>query len=646
MNTRDICSNAQRSIPRDTPLITTWAPDNVYLPGSVIASRFNLAATPWLEEPLLRATDRTTRQVTFMKPVQTGGSVLGEVVMLYWIEFAHGFLQYNWSNNERAMDRWNSRIDGIIHACPPVARRLKDMPRFESKKCEIDFGSVFFRMQGVFVADNLDSDTIPLQINEELHAWEKGHFKKAEGRSTFVWNYKRLNISNAGEVGGELDVVHSSGTRQRWEQLCPGCGHYHAMRTKWEPRRPELGGLRYDGPNGADYRRPDGTYDYNRIRTYARFQMPCGYTVGNDVVERRQLSSNSRYSEPTNDGAELSNRSYTYEAVSIDRIDWVQLIKEKHEAIAAFRNGDPKPWVNYRQQRECIPSSLDDAPLSGGTITIQTKVRKSREGIPLKQGDPHQGEKTRFFSFDRQQGNLSRNEFAHWWGVIRDAALKIVEEKDENGQLIKVRKLWSRLVWEGKCETDEQAIGILDEHECRRWCGTADSGDDTMHVYQFCMRYGINAIKGGAHAFYIHANGARRIYSPERPLHPMAHAAPMFPYLSQEPPTPDPREPLFWLYSKMGIRERLHWLRQSPLYETPVDVSEEYQSHMESEQRQERRNVRTGEPIVEWIQYKKRNDQFVNECYIAMQMEMAGLVGNVKLPKALEQEQESNNDQE
>src|SRR5207245_1234492 len=105
---------------------------------------------------------------------------------------------------------------------------------------EVDFGNVFFRMQGAFIPDNLDSDTIPLQINEEVHAWEPGHLKKARNRSTAVWNFKSGDISNAGKRGDQLDQAFSDGTMQYWQVKCPGCGEYHAMQTKWNPEKPNL----------------------------------------------------------------------------------------------------------------------------------------------------------------------------------------------------------------------------------------------------------------------------------------------------------------------------------------------------------------------------------------------------------------------
>ena len=595
---------AMDAIPAENPDLIEWAEDNVQFPQSVRSKRFNLSVTPWLREPLTRAVDNSTRIITLMKPVQSGGSTFGEVVMLYWIMFWRGFLQYNWSDDKRANERWSSRIRGVLESCAPVGERMLDC---DVSKGEIDFGRIFFRMQGVFNPNALDSDSVTLQINEEIHDWKPGHLKKARNRSTAVWNYKSIDISNAGQKGDQLDKAFCSGTMQQWEVLCPGCSKFHSMRTKWEDRHPELGGLRYDA-DGC--RRSHFDYDYNKLRPTIEYQMPCGFIVHNqDVAMRRQLSLSGRYCRPRNLNAETKYRSYTYEGVIVDYIDWMTLIVDKHDALRARSLGDPEPWRRYCCERECVPFDPENAPLLN--ITVTTKgISKNRDGLQVP--------KLRLFALDRQQGTLARNEFPYWWLVIRDI-------KVEGG------KLRSLLVYEGKVESDEQVIGILAEHKCNHWQGCADSGDDTMHVYRFCIKYGINAIKGGSHDYYTHEGGNRRIFSQEVPLHPMISVPAKFPYMSanigngKTVNTPDPREPMFWLYSKAGIRERLYWMRTGTTYETPEDVSDDYREHQEAEERVE--SITTdGARVYKWIQHKRRNDLFVCEAYIAMQVDQAGMI--------------------
>jgi phage terminase large subunit GpA-like protein len=187
-------------------------------------------------------------------------------------------------------------------------------------------------------------------------------------------------------------------------------------------------------------------------------------------------------------------------------------------------------------------------------------------------------------------------------------------------------------VFEGKIETDEDVVDAVRRHDvCPRHV-VVDSGDDTTHVYQFCLRHGFNAIKGGRGDMYAHevldpsdSKGrktitVKRIFSQEKPLHEMLNMPP-----TQALPEDEPQ---FWLYQKAGIRDRLHYLRASKEipWEVPSDVSSDYMAHMEAEVIEKRRDAR-GYDVTEWVQIRDRNDLFVCECYIAMLMEMAGLIG-------------------
>lgn len=594
------------NFPKPTPSSVEFGEQFVSLPGSARTSNFRIDVAPWLRRPLNDWDDISKRITTLVKPVQTGGSTAGEVVICKTITHGRGFLQYNWSNDKRAKERWESRIEKILKACPPVLGRILQNPK-ELTKQEFDFGRGFFRMQGVFVPDNLDSDTIKHQVNEEIHSWEPGHLAKARNRLSAVSLGKSFDISNASKIKDQLHEAFMAGTQQYWEVFCPGCRKFHRMRTRWEDKRPDLGGLRYDA-DGA--RRPGGYYDYNKIKSTLRFQMPCGFIVHNDPMERRALSESGDYSKPENDGADGSHTSYTYEAVSVDFIDWLQLVKDKHDALRALRLGDPAPWMRYRTEKECIWYDPNENPVEGGLIVLNTEIKKTREGLP----DP----KIRLGQLDRQQGEKHKGEFPYWWVLVRDYSIKMTD---------KGPTLWSRLVHESREETDDNAARVMKDLQVNPWLVVADSGDDTTHVYMFCLRHGFNALKGGKEALYSHPDGSRKIYSADQPLHAMVNRPPIYPYVrTKAGMEPDPREPCFILYSKFGIRERFHYIRTQTIFETPSDVSEDYQKHMDSEERRTRKHPRTNEEINEWIQVRDRNDQFVNECYAALQVDRAGLI--------------------
>lgn len=590
--------------------MVAWAEESEFrLPGSAISERFVCALTPWVRDPLETAGDALTRICTLVKPVQCGGSAVGEIALCYWLSTENtGEIQYNWSDDQAAKKRWDKRIERILKACPSVLARWPTK-RDKAQKCLVIFPHCSLTVQGVKSADNLDSDSIRFQINEEIHSWDTGRLEKAYRRKTAAAFPKTLNISNAGRVKDQLHVAFLEGTQEHWEVKCPGCGAYHVMQTAWDPKKPDLGGLRYNSKDAKNGGGPGTDYDYNRLAGTIRYQMPCGHEVRDNPAERRALSLSGRYGKPRHKGAHLSNRSFTFEAVAVDYIPWLVLIQEKHQALRALKYGDPEPYIRYLQERECRFWDPEERPLTG-KIVLNTAITKDRDGLPDRA--------LRLFALDRQQGELSnqaRPELPHWWLVIRDVK--------PNGD--------SRLVFEGKIHTDEDVIATLDRHNCLRRHGVADSGADTTHVYAFCLKYGISAIKGSSELKFAHrvpdpANPDEeitiyRIFSVEKPLHEMIGAPPARDNIFDEPQ--------FFFYSKVGIRERLHWLRAGGLvkWEVPGDVSEDYQRHMEAEELMERTGPR-GETIHEWVQHKKRNDLFVCECYIALQMDQAGLIGS------------------
>ncbi len=535
-------------------------------------------------------------------PVQTGKSVLGEIMLCRWISDASGSIQYNWENNDKAEERWTLRVSSILRATRPVFE-LWPTDRSKAGKCLVAFPGGPLKMQGVFDEENLDSASVRYQINEEIHGWEPGRLSRARERLTAFWNSTELDISNAGKVSGQLHRAWLESQQRHWEVKCPGCGQYHRMRARWEDRHPEFGGLRYD----ASAARGEDGYDYNKIAPTVRYQFPCGHAVPDEVSVRRALSLSGRYGKPENTGAPAAMPGFTMQAVACDWVPWIKLIQEKHSALAARKNGDSEPWYRYITSRECQFHDEDELP-GFGSIVVSPGIVKDREGLANRLA--------RFAALDRQQGSVMKGELPHWWIVIRDV--------DDTGN--------SLLLFEGKALTDEDAASVIERHQVPAVSVVVDSGDDTTHVYQFCLRYGYNAIKGSGakeQQIFRHADGSQKIYSPDKPLHAMLNAPPRYPYtLTTEGEIPDPREPRFWLYSKPGIRERLAWIRVNRQFVVPSDVSQDYLDHMESEELETYRHPITHETLRRWVQVRKRNDLFVCECYIAMLIDMGGLIAD------------------
>ena len=199
--------------------IVPWAEKYVKVFG-VKGQHYQADITPWTRLPI-ELSDKigSIRYITFIKPVQTGGSVVGEIAICRWIIRGFGKIQWNWDTDDFADKRWYERIEPILLACPPVRAKWPQggQNRFKAQKRLIVFPNCSLDVQGVFDPHSLDSDSVPFKVNEEIHKWKPGHLDKAYRRSTAFAFPIDLKISNAGMTGDQLHEAFKNGTQQHWE---------------------------------------------------------------------------------------------------------------------------------------------------------------------------------------------------------------------------------------------------------------------------------------------------------------------------------------------------------------------------------------------------------------------------------------------
>lgn len=607
-----------KGAPPDPPSdIVEWAEKNVRLIGSVRSETYDRNITPWTVEPLRRCADNQTNVVTLIKPVQTGGTRVGLIAMAWWLKFGYGQIQYNWEKDEKALAKWKDETLPTLRGC----RGLEwSGERFDEVNCYAKFRRTFLRSQGVFNPDSLDSDSIPFQINEEVHAWKAGHLAKARGRQTAVWFPKAVDISNAGAVGDQLFQSWEAGTMQRWEVKCPGCGQYHVMRTRWEDTKPELGGLRY-----KCLKLDNGRYNYNSIQIW--YQMPCGQQIADNPIERRALSLSGRYSEPTNAGAHISHRSYTYDAVTVDFISWLQLIQEKHSALRALKAGDAEPWRRYITERECDFYHDELRPFQGAVV-VTSGVRKNREGVS--------GEAAKIWAADWQQGFKKLGELTHYWLVIESVR----------------QDCSSMVIFAGKIDDDIELIQTLKAHGITEECGLADgvidASKNTKQILSLCYRYGMNAVQGNASGkgSWKHADGSYRYYSPKKYIYMELNMPPRFDkILTRNGWVESPDEPFILMYSKAGILKNHFFLREMKQRVLdsnkdaqpdeyieriiPEDIGEDFLKQSEAWERDLSATGPRKQGEVEGFKQVRRTDHMLScLCYIDLLKDVCGWLGD------------------
>ena len=585
--------------------VVEWAEKNFRVVGGK-TEVFDRRTAPW-QCPVLECAQTPGRYV-YVKPVQSGGTTIGEIVACFWIStWSSGDVALFWPNDAKADDRWIKYTEKRLRACAPVMERTSP-ERFKWVKGLVVFPHLNLSQLGVNTERNVASDTIRGIIGEELHVvengWTPGKLEQVYGRQRAVWNAISFLISNASKEGDQFDQAFQEGTQEHWEVPCPGCKQFHVMHTRWDDKHPELGGLRYDA-DGC--RRNDQTYDYLKLKSTIRFQMPCGCVVHDTPSERRALSLAGRYGEPQNKGALPNNRSFTLESVALHDTRWLDLIRQKHLALRAMKYGDPSLYEVYCREQECRFWNPRERA-EQRAITLTPGRRKNRDGLTDRVA--------RYAAGDYQRGR--EGEPPHWWLVIRDFR--------QDGS--------SMLVWEGRCSDEGELVGTINLHQVQPLFVVLDSGYEAKNVvYPLCISRGYCCIKvegerAGVSKTYRHPDESERIYSEPQPLYKIMGIGP-----TRDNPAEEPR---FWLISKWGAMEQLAWLRTSSVpWGVPEDASDDYKAHMAAWTYSTRRAPTTGEILPTWKLMSEREDDhlYQDECYITVCALMDRLIGLGVLPE-------------
>ena len=603
-------------IPSPMPPIIEWAEANVRLNGAK-GEMFRIDNTPWTRLPIELCFDPEIREVTLVKPTRTGGSAAGHVVICGWSKTAMGQIQYNWPTDKKAADMWEKELENIFK------RSLKISPE---QKGLIKLPNCIISVQGVFAEGNLDSDTIPNQVIEEVHAWERGMLAKAYGRGDACDFPIRFNISNAGMEGDQLHQAFKDGTMRQWEVECPGCKKFHVMRVRWDERHPELGGLWYDYDHA---KRADGSYDYNVIAKTIRYKMPCGHEVPDDITVRRALSAGGRYSEPFNTGARPGVESMTYQAVACHTMDWVGIIKRRNNALLARRFGDEDSYRKYVQEVECEFYSGDKIPFQGAVVLTSGAII-NRTGLENEIG--------KIWAADWQQGFKHLGELTHYWLVIESVLANC------SSQVIFADKVAD----EGELLTVLRQHGITGDDGGGLCDGFVDASKNTKHILSFCYRSGVNAVVGGdvGQKGFRWPDGSNQYYAMKKFIYKELNMPPKFEMiLTREGYVEDPAEPFIIRYNKAGLLKNHFFIREmkpnvlaanpqaTPEHYieriVPGDIGEDYLKHHAAWERDltAKGVKKMGE--VEGFKQIARGDHLMScSTYIDLMKDLTGLLGN------------------
>jgi hypothetical protein len=296
-----------------------------------------------------------------------------------------------------------------------------------------------------------------------------------------------------------------------------------------------------------------------------------------------------RYGAPKNPGAR--SRSFTMEAVSNHDEKLIELIQAKHQALRALKGGDPRLFEIYKREKEC---AFWDPALRPSVKPLEVSPsRKDRDGMPNRQ--------YRFGVLDWQLGEADSP--SHWWALIMDI--------DAEANVL--------VVFEGRLSSDGEAVEVMSRHGVRPNSVAVDSGANTKHIYEFCLKNGFNAIKAVGDKSIRHpSSGTWHAWSEREPLWPMANRT----GTTRDNPA---EEPEYWRISKSGALDLLSFMRSGARqFIVPGDVSEDFKKHFAVWNLEDKVITATNQIEKVWRKSSEKADDhlFILASYIAVFVDM------------------------
>ena len=150
--------------------VLDWAEANVRFPASDRASRFDRNVAPWMNEPLLAATDDETTQLFIRAATGAGKTTFMETLACFIVAQKPGPTLFVGQTDDMVKDWTESRLLPIFRECEPV-HALFPEDRHSLRKTTILFPHMVLFAGGANIT-NLQEKSMRYCIGDEVWRWK------------------------------------------------------------------------------------------------------------------------------------------------------------------------------------------------------------------------------------------------------------------------------------------------------------------------------------------------------------------------------------------------------------------------------------------------------------------------------------------
>lgn len=561
--------------------IWEWAAENVdFGNAESFKGHYNVENVPWTREILRAFKNPFVRKVTAVMPPQESGKTKAAEVCLAWrIKNAPAKMAFNTTTNTKSGQWFDTRWRQMLTAVPSIEDNLSENRHDKTKKRIVFKDGTFLLIQGAEVDSNRQSDSIEVQINDELHLWERPWVTQMHSRlRAFKETRKILNISLGGDKPSELYENFIEGNQGEWSHHCPAC--HQVFQYVFDHRSPRCN-IRFDLTKVVQH--SDGRLDLREFEKTVHVVCPqphCGHRMDYDEERLVQMNRNGIYVS-MNPDANPENVSLHVNAFAIGRRPWVQILEPW--VRLNLRGGVFAPAILRTFITEDLAEFWEDKPM-----VVSKEIRLgSYKRIEMAKPGMWKDEWIRVMACDNQRGK--QGDVPHRWFVCRAFA------RDGRSRLVDCGRIneWSAV------QERARLLGVPEWSAARPgpWV-VVDRRYDPVSVDEICAKYKWHGMMGTDLDEFVHSThsphaGMRMLFSEER-------------FIDIGFGTGDQgrKHAIYHLWSSQKVQDILAQLRdgKAEQWEVPSDIMDfcpEYAEHLNSH-RQMMEMTKTGQEKRVW----------------------------------------------
>lgn len=568
--------------------------------------RFDVENVPWTKEIYRALHNPYVRELTsIMPPQESGKTIAAQVFLAGRISRRPAKCAFNAATNVKAEQFQDRRWEQTLKSCAQLRARLDPNPHKNKKRQIIFRDGTFLIIQGAEVPANRQSDSIEVQVNDEVHLWERPWLTQMHARTrAYKETRKIFNLSVGGDELSELHERWLEGNQGEWSHHCPMC--HNPFQYVFDRKHPKFN-IRFDLTKAILH--GDGRLNLKEFDKSVFVVCPqpyCQHVMRYDEEQLIQLNRNGVYVYKNPD-ANPELVSLHANAFALGRRPWAQILI---------------PWVRLNIRggifsrdilRQFITEELaefwiDRPMVVSADLKLGAYVRADML-TPGRWAD----EWIRVMMIDNQRG--AAGDLPHRWYVCRAFSKRGTSRLVDCGRIDEWEDVRKKQIELGVPDWTPERPGP--------WV-VVDRRYDPVEVDEICARYKWFGMMGHESDFFAHSvhsdhAGKQMLFSEQR-----------FIDIGFGTSAQGRRHAVYHLWSSQKVQDLFAILRdgKGEAFELPADLNEfcpEYAEHLNSH-RQTIQATKTGQDKRVWLKISGHPDHLYDcECEGVVLGIMAGV---------------------